>query len=180
MTESISQLAQAVHRLAIKQGDVIVATAESCTGGNIAHQITLNPGSSGWFAGGVVSYSNEVKARVLGIPPDILANPGAVSAPCARAMAEGVRTLMSASLAVATTGIAGPTGGTERKPVGLVYFGLATPEGTTVEAHVFPGGRTDVIDAATRRGLELLRAAILDTSIVDVPAAAGEDSCHGT
>lgn len=158
MTTSLSNLAHDLHTLAVEQETISIATAESCTGGNIAHQITLNAGSSAYFMGGVISYANHVKETVLGVPADVLANPGAVSEPCARAMAEGVRRLLGTDLAVATTGIAGPAGGTERKPVGLVYIGLATEERTLVEEHIFPGGRSEVIDAATRRALELLRA----------------------
>jgi nicotinamide-nucleotide amidase len=107
----------------------------------------------------VVSYANDVKHGVLGVPESILKNPGAVSEPCARAMAEGVRRLLGVDIAVATTGIAGPLGGTDRKPVGLVYIGIATAHDTTVEEHVFPGDRAAVIDAATRRALEMLLAA---------------------
>src|SRR5687768_12710205 len=121
----LPDLAARLQALAIVRG-VTVATAESCTGGNVAHQITGIPGSSDYFLGGVVSYANDVKRDVLGVPEAILANPGAVSAPCARAMAEGARRLMGADLAVATTGIAGPLGGTARKPVGLVYLAVAS------------------------------------------------------
>lgn len=160
MTASLSNLAQELHTLAVEQGNTSIATAESCTGGNIAHQITLNGGSSAYFMGGVVSYANHVKEHVLGVPADVLANPGAVSEPCARAMAEGAHRLLGTDLAVATTGIAGPGGGTERKPVGLVYIGLASGTGTIVEKHVFPGSRAEVIDAATRRALELLKDAL--------------------
>lgn len=140
--------------------DVRVATAESCTGGTIASRITSQAGSSAYFVGGVVSYANDVKHRVLGVPEDVLENPGAVSELCARAMAEGVRELMGATLAVSTTGIAGPDGGTARKPVGTVYIGIATPEGTRVEHHVFPGDRAAVITAASDHALELLLKAI--------------------
>ncbi len=137
-----------------------VATAESCTGGNIAHQVTSLSGSSGYFLGGIVSYANDIKQRVLGVSEAVLRNPGAVSEPCARAMAEGARALIGADLAVSTTGIAGPNGGTQRKPVGLVYIGLATASATIVERHVFPGDRAAVIEAATVRALELLIDAV--------------------
>ncbi len=155
MHEPLTGLAARLQELAISRG-ITVATAESCTGGNIAHQITRQSGSSGYFQGGVVSYANEVKRRVLGVPQTIFDSPGAVSEPCARSMAEGVRTLMEANIAVSTTGIAGPDGGTARKPVGLVYIGLATTAETVVEEHLFPGDRAAVIEAATRRALELL------------------------
>lgn len=133
-----------------------IATAESCTGGNVAGRITRVSGSSAYFAGGVVAYANDVKHRVLGVPEAILINPGAVSGACARAMAEGVRGLMATDLAVSTTGIAGPDGGTARKPVGLVYIAVAHAGGTVVEEHHFPGDREAVIGAATDRALSLL------------------------
>lgn len=155
MPEPLADLASQLQELAITLG-ITVATAESCTGGNIAHQITNQAGSSGYFLGGVVSYANDVKHRVLGVSELILDNPGAVSEPCARAMADGARTLIGVDTAVSTTGIAGPDGGTVRKPVGLVYIGLATVSETIVEEHVFPGDRAAVIEAATRRALELL------------------------
>jgi PncC family amidohydrolase len=159
MSGSLSNLAQSLQDLAIAR-EITIATAESCTGGNIAHQITLNPGSSDYFLGGIVSYANDVKHHVLGVPLDILENPGAVSEPCARAMAEGARATLGANLAVATTGIAGPGGGTDRKPVGLVYIALADPSETLVEEHVFAGTREEIIDAATRRALQLLHNAV--------------------
>jgi PncC family amidohydrolase len=159
MPESLADLATRLQEIAIDRG-VTVATAESCTGGNIAHQVTSISGSSEYFLGGVVSYANRVKASVLGVPAEILENPGAVSEPCARAMVEGVRALMGADFAVSTTGIAGPLGGTERKPVGLVYIGVASADHRLVEEHVFSGDRAAVIEAATRRALELLISAV--------------------
>jgi PncC family amidohydrolase len=159
MTTLLADLTRDLQDLAIAR-KITVASAESCTGGNIAHQITLNAGSSGYFLGSVVSYANSVKHRVLGVPADILENPGAVSEPCARAMAEGARHLSGADIAIATTGIAGPDGGTERKPVGLVYIGLATASETLVEEHVFPGTRDEVITAATHRAMTLLHNAV--------------------
>lgn len=137
-----------------------VSVAESCTGGNVAGRITRVSGSSAYFTGGVVAYANDIKQRMLGVPEAILVNPGAVSEACARAMAEGVRTLMRSDLAVSTTGIAGPDGGTARKPVGLVYIALADGEETIVEEHHFPGDREVVIGAATDRALALLVEAV--------------------
>lgn len=163
MPESLTDLAARLQEIAIARG-ITVATAESCTGGNIAHQITSQSGSSSYFLGGVVSYANDVKHRVLGVPETILDNPGAVSEPCARAMAEGARTLIGAGIAVSTTGIAGPDGGSARKPVGLVYIGLATATETIAERHIFPGDRAAVIEAATRRALELLLHAAAETA----------------
>lgn len=162
MTDSIPDrtLEVQLHELLSDGRQVTIVTAESCTGGNVAHRITLNSGSSAYFLGSVVSYANAVKHHVLGVPEAILESPGAVSEPCARAMAEGVRQLMGADLAVSTTGIAGPLGGTARKPVGLVYIALATAERTVVEEHRFRGDRRAVIEAATDRALTLLVRAV--------------------
>ncbi|CAA9559618.1 MAG: ADP-ribose pyrophosphatase of COG1058 family / Nicotinamide-nucleotide amidase [uncultured Thermomicrobiales bacterium] len=137
-----------------------IATAESCTGGDIARRITRIGGSSAYFTGGVVAYSNDVKTGLLGVPGSIIADAGAVSEPCARAMAEGVRDLLGTDLAVSTTGIAGPAGGTARKPVGLVYIALAHAGGTIVEKHHFTGDREAVIDAASERSLAMLLEAV--------------------
>lgn len=154
--DSTQPLAVRLHDLLTDGRTVTLATAESCTGGAIAHRITRNTGSSAYFLGSVVAYANPVKRDVLRVPEAVLINPGAVSEPCARAMAEGVRRLLGADLAVSTTGIAGPAGGTIRKPVGLVYIALATPERTVVEEHRFVGDRDAVIEAATDRALALL------------------------
>jgi PncC family amidohydrolase len=159
MPDSLTDLAARLQERAIARG-VTVATAESCTGGTIAASITAVSGSSEYFKGSVVSYANDVKHRVLGVPAEILENPGAVSEPCARAMVEGVRTLMDTDYAVSTTGIAGPLGGTPRKPVGLVYIGVASADHRLVEEHVFPGDRAAVIEAAARRALEMLMTAV--------------------
>ncbi len=133
-----------------------VATAESCTGGEISHRIVEIAGSSAYFLGGVVAYANSAKASLLGVPQAVLDNPGAVSEGCAIAMAEGARRVFGADLAVATTGIAGPSGGTARKPVGLVYIAVSGPGGTGVTEHHFPGDRFAIIAAATTTALELL------------------------
>ena len=153
-------LEQEIRQALDGRDDVRIATAESCTGGTIAARLTSQAGSSAYFVGSVVSYANDVKHRVLGVPEDVLENPGAVSEPTARAMAEGVRELLGATHAVSTTGIAGPDGGTPRKPVGTVYIGIATPAGTRVEHHVFPGDRAAVIAASADRALALLLDAL--------------------
>lgn len=142
---------------------VTVAVAESCTGGAVTARIVSVAGSSGYLQGGIVAYSNDAKQRLLGVPEEILANPGAVSAECAAAMAEGARRALGADIAVSTTGIAGPGGATARKPVGLVYLGLATPAGVEAHEHHFAGDRAAVIAAATEAALQLLlRGAQLD------------------
>lgn len=114
-----------------KEKGMTVSTAESCTGGLIAKLITDISGSSAVFSGSCVSYTNDVKMRVLGVPREIIDRETEVSAACAMAMADGARRLFQTDVAVSTTGFAGPTGGTERDPVGTVYIGLATPNGTS-------------------------------------------------
>lgn len=133
-----------------------VATAESCTGGLIAGRITSVPGASAVFLGGVVSYANEVKRDVLGVPQGVLDHAGAVSAECAEAMASGVRALLKADAAVSVTGIAGPDGGTPQKPVGLVWFGVATASGARAESQRFDGDREAVRRQACDLALQLL------------------------
>lgn len=133
-----------------------VATAESCTGGMVAAAITDIPGSSAVFAGGFVTYSNDLKRDLLAVPGRMLEQYGAVSEPVARAMAEGARARTGAFAAVAVSGIAGP-GGSEFKPEGRVCFALATPAGTTAETVDFgPLGRDRVRRAARDRALALL------------------------
>lgn len=134
-----------------------LATAESCTGGMIGSQLTAVPGSSGWYLGGVVSYANEVKQNVLHVPESMLIEHGAVSRPVAAAMAEGVRDALGSDWAISTTGIAGPTGGTEDKPVGLVYTATASKCGTHVQEHFFPGNRQRVRLRATLTAMDTLR-----------------------
>jgi PncC family amidohydrolase len=138
------------------QSLITVATAESLTGGNVSARITAISGSSAYFLGGIVAYSNAAKASLLGVSEETLDSRGAVSAECVREMAEGARRAFGADLAVATTGIAGPGGATGRKPVGLVYIGLAGPDGVTSEEFRFPGGRAVVTDASTEAALLML------------------------
>ena len=133
-----------------------VAAAESLTGGRVAAALTRRPGSSAYFLGSVVAYANEVKTNVLGVPAAVLLEHGAVSEACARAMAEGVRRHLGASLAVATTGIAGPDGGSPAKPVGLVWLAVAGEEGVRTAEHRFTGNRRAVTAAATLEALKLL------------------------
>ncbi len=138
-----------------------LATAESCTGGLIGEMITAVPGASDYYLGGVVAYSNRLKGQLLGVPADVLAEHGAVSEPVARAMAEGARQRLAADWAIGVTGIAGPGGGTEDKPVGLVHVALTGPEGTTTMRRVYPGDR-DIIRRRTAYGaLDCLRLKLL-------------------
>jgi len=133
-----------------------LATAESCTGGKIAHVVTSLAGSSDYFQGGIVSYSNDAKAELLGVKRETLARVGAVSRECAAEMARGARAALHAEVGVSSTGIAGPGGATARKPVGLVYIGVATPEGEEVRELRLDGDRLAVIDAATSAALALV------------------------
>lgn len=133
-----------------------VATAESCTGGYIAHLITSVPGSSAYFKGSVVAYANEVKERVLGVNEEDLRRYGAVSEQVVRQMAEGVKRLMYTDYAVATSGVAGPTGGTLEKPVGTVWIAVATPGGTRARKFVFSFTRERNIAKASVKALEML------------------------
>jgi len=134
-----------------------LGTAESCTGGMVAELITSSAGVSDCFAGSVVSYSNDVKANVLRVDPDTLATHGAVSEPVARAMAEGARLALGVDVAIALTGIAGPGGGTEQKPVGLVHYACALPTHTVHRSRVFSGQRWQVRRLSAFAALDLAR-----------------------
>lgn len=133
-----------------------LGTAESLTGGGLADAIVRVPGASAVFRGGVVAYDNALKTQLLGVDPKLLEAHGAVSAEVAQAMAEGARAVLQTGLALATTGIAGPSGATAEKPVGLVYFGLATHAGTVVRRATFPGTRADVRQRSVMTALNLL------------------------
>ena len=136
----------------------LLATAESCTGGLIAAACTDLAGSSDWFERGFVTYSNAAKTELLGVPAALIEAHGAVSEPVARAMAEGAVARSRAQLAVAVTGVAGPTGGSADKPVGTVWFGWATPEGVFTEHRRFDGDRATVRQATVAHALDgLLR-----------------------
>lgn len=133
-----------------------LATAESCTGGLVAHRITNVAGSSDYFPGGLVAYSNDAKERLLDVPTAVLIAYGAVSDPAARNMARGIRLVFKSTLGVAVTGIAGPGGGTAEKPVGLTYIALATPTGEWCERHVWTGDREAVKAQSAEAALRLI------------------------
>jgi nicotinamide-nucleotide amidase len=135
-----------------------LATAESCTGGLVAAALTAIAGSSDVVNRGFVTYSNEAKMELLGVPGATIAQHGAVSAETAAAMATGAIARAQVDLAVSITGVAGPGGGSPEKPVGLVYFGIATRTGHRTERRVFPGDRTEIRRAALVLALELLLA----------------------
>jgi nicotinamide-nucleotide amidase len=139
-----------------------VAVAESCSGGLLAERLTRNSGSSIFFLGGAICYSNALKTSLAGVPTTLIEEHGAVSQPVAQAMAEGIRARTGASLGVGITGIAGPTGGSPEKPVGLVFIGLADERGTQVREFRFPGNRERVRLWATQMALEMIRRRIRD------------------
>lgn len=141
----------------LKERGLTLATAESCTGGLVAARLTAVPGASDVFLGAVVAYSNEVKAAQLGVPEDVLAAHGAVSQQAAAAMAHGARTQLGADVAVAVTGVAGPGGGTEEKPVGLVFLHAAGPAGELARRLDFPGDRETIRQRAAVAALHLAR-----------------------
>jgi nicotinamide-nucleotide amidase len=148
-----------VHRLAAL--GKTLAVAESCTGGNLAHRITNVAGASEVFGEGFVTYSNEAKTRALGVPAELIGEHGAVSEPVARAMAEGAMRDAGADFGLATTGIAGPGGGTPEKPVGTVFIALAVRGGETrVGRYYFPTDRGTFKDIAVQTALDMLRAAL--------------------
>jgi nicotinamide-nucleotide amidase len=140
-----------------------LSVAESCTGGLVASKVTEVAGSSQWFVGGVIAYSNELKERLLGVDPGLLAEFGAVSAPVVRAMADGVRKCTGTEVSVAVTGIAGPGGGTPEKPVGTVYFGLWLNGEVTEYQRLFDGSRRDIQEITAQTALDLVRRALLKT-----------------
>ena len=154
-----STLPETVLALARARGATL-ALAESCTGGLVAASLTDIPGASDVFLGGVVSYADRVKRGVLSVPEGMLGRFGAVSEEVARAMAEGVRHVTGATHACAITGVAGPGGGTPRKPVGTVWFSLAAPEGTTAFMRSLPGDRDAVRERSTVTALDSLRRAL--------------------
>jgi nicotinamide-nucleotide amidase len=141
-----------------------LALAESCTGGLIAARLTELSGSSAYFVLGAVTYADSAKVALLGVPADLLARTGAVSAETAAAMAAGVRRQAGSDLGVAVTGIAGPDGGTTAKPVGTVFIALADARGVVTEAHRFSGDRAAVREQTVAAALDLLCRRVSATS----------------
>jgi nicotinamide-nucleotide amidase len=145
----------------LQMRDMTLAVAESCTGGLLAERITSIGGSSRYFLGGAVVYSNELKTQFANVPKVLIDRHGAVSREVAAAMAEGIRKRCLSSYGVGITGVAGPTGGTEQKPVGLVYIALAGDEGTQVVERNFPGDRERIRQFSSLQALEMIRRALL-------------------
>jgi nicotinamide-nucleotide amidase len=148
-------LAERLFVVCVDRG-LTVATAESCTGGLVAHAITEVAGSSAYFLGGFVTYADDVKRDQLGVPAELLAAHGAVSAQVARAMAEGARARLGTTVAVSITGIAGPGGGSDEKPVGLTYVAVADQAGADVRRYLWSGDRSANKRDSAAAVLELL------------------------
>lgn len=151
---------EAVIGAALRRDKATVATVESCTGGMIAQLITNVPGASDYFDRGFVTYTEASKHELVGVPEALIAEHGVVSEECARAMADGARTVARTTYAISVTGFAGPGGGTDDKPVGLVYIGLAGPKETIVRRINWPGQREQIRSIAAMVGLDLLRRAL--------------------
>lgn len=158
MTEPLVELARRLQAACVERG-LTIATAESCTGGLVAHVLTEVPGSSAYLRGGVVAYADPVKERILGVPADVLAAHGAVSAQVAVAMAEGVRALLGTDLGVGVTGVAGPDGGSDAKPVGLVYVAVAGAGATDVRRFLWSGDRSGNKAASAEAAIGMLAEA---------------------
>lgn len=146
----------------LRERNLTVSAAESCTGGMIGSSITSFPGASANFLGGAVVYSNEAKENILGVPRGVLFAYGAVSPQTARCMSEGAVRVFGSDVAVAVTGIAGPGGGTAEKPVGLVYISVSDGVTTVTERSVFGGDREEVRTATAAKALAMLRAFIAE------------------
>lgn len=151
----MKRIEEKVGRLLRKRGATI-SVAESCTGGLIAHRITSVSGSSDYFESGIVSYSNQAKVELLGVPLSLIDQYGPVSEPVARTMAEGIRGKRKTTIGLATTGVAGPLGGTPKTPVGTVFIALACTDGTVVRRFHFTGKRTKIKRLAAEKALEMI------------------------
>jgi nicotinamide-nucleotide amidase len=158
--EEDTDLAAVVLERARRAG-LSLGAAESCTGGLVGGRITDVPGSSEVFAGAVVCYSDRLKTELLNVSPALIAEHGAVSEPAARAMAEGARARLGVDLAVSVTGIAGPSGGSEEKPVGTVWFAVASPGGTESKRIIFLGSRKEIRERAAQTALFLINRSLL-------------------
>ena len=147
--------------LKLSVGNYTLSVAESCTGGLLAQRITDVPGSSKYFIEGVVTYANEAKTRALGVEPILLLEHGAVSAPVAEAMAEGIRKRADTDFGLAITGVAGPGGGTEDKPVGTVFVAISSEVGTEHRKLKLPGDRQLIRWRASQAALDMLRRRLI-------------------
>ena len=149
------------HKVALEKG-ITIGTAESCTGGLVGKTLTDLGGSSGYYQGGIISYANAVKEQVLGVSSETLATYGAVSEETAKEMVEGVFRVLRTDYAIATTGIAGPGGGSQEKPVGLVYIGIGTPRGIIVHKEIFIGDRDNIRKSVAERAIQYVYKELIE------------------
>lgn len=149
------------HKVALETG-ITIGTTESCTGGLVGKMLTDLGGSSGYYQGGVISYANAVKEQVLGVSSETLATYGAVSEETAKEMVEGVFRVLRTDYAIATTGIAGPGGGSQEKPVGLVYIGIGTPRGIIVHKEIFIGDRDNIRKSVAERAIQYVYKELIE------------------
>jgi PncC family amidohydrolase len=162
MAELEAEIARLIREYQTKTGKLLtIGTVESATGGRIADRITNVPGSSDYFKGSVVAYSNEAKVTLLGVKKATIEKYGAVSEQTAREMARAGRKLLDVDVCVSDTGIAGPSGATPKKPVGLFYLGLAAKDGSLSRKHVFPGNREGNKRDAAEAALNMLKQYLL-------------------
>ncbi|MCQ2204355.1 MAG: CinA family protein [Bacteroidales bacterium] len=160
-TERVVKIEEQLGQLLVGKR-LTLATAESCTGGNVAHKITSIAGSSVYYMGGVVSYSNEMKAEMLGVLETDIEKYGAVSEPVVRQMAQGIKRRVGTDCAIATSGIAGPGGGTIEKPVGTVWVAICTPRGVESKCLHLGTDRGENIEEATTQAIEMLYYQLLE------------------
>ena len=162
MAELEAEIARLIRKYQVKTGrPLTIGAVESATGGRIADRITNVPGSSDYFKGSVVAYSNEVKIALLGVKKETIENYGAVSEQTALEMAQGGRKILDVDICVSDTGIAGPTGGNPEKPVGLFYLGMAAEDERLSQKHVFPGNREKNKRDAAEAALNMLKQYLL-------------------
>ncbi|NLE02168.1 MAG: CinA family protein [Fibrobacter sp.] len=152
---TLEELSQRIGK-ALLDKNFTLSVAESCTGGLLGSVITETPGSSAYFRGGIISYDNGIKEKLLCVPHQVLLEFGAVSSQTVEAMAKGAATLLETDCAISVSGIAGPDGGTQSKPVGLVFIGIAVKEDIQTYRFIFKGTRSEVREQATRTAFSLL------------------------
>ena len=150
---------QQLHDLCVEK-NVFVATAESCTAGLIASKLTLKSGSSTFFKGGIIAYQNDIKIKILGVDEQAILQYTEVSTEVVKQMAEGVRKSFLADYSIATSGYAGPSGGTNNNPIGTVFIAISSASGVDVERFIFSGNRQSIVNQASEKAVSLLYDAI--------------------
>ena len=147
----------------LKRFKLTIAIAESCTGGLLCHRITNSPGCSKYFKGGIIAYNNDLKKRILGVPGEILKISGPINEETAIAMARGIRKIVDSDIGIATTGIAGPTGGSKTKPVGTVFIAISNGEKEKGQRFLFKRGRRTIKSSASTKAIQMLKEFLEET-----------------